>query len=94
MVGGWERLKVVLVTVVVREELTLAILDTTGSVEHTDVAGYGGKTAPLERGRGKVGFAAIPRVWPTPGKLSAGAAGAAGASEAAGAAEAAALAAW
>ena len=87
-------MQVVLVMVLVREELTLAILDTTGSVEHTDVAGYGEKSAPLERGRGKVGFAAIPRVWPTPGKLSAGAAGAAGASEASEAAGAVALAAW
>ena len=39
VVRGWERLLVVVVMLVVREELTLAMLDTTGSVELTAGAG-------------------------------------------------------
>ena len=46
-----------MVVELVMEELTLDKLDTvgTGSVEHTAGAVKEGKTAPLRRGRGRVG---------------------------------------
>ena len=61
----------------VREELTMARLDTTGVdgvVEVTGVAATGGKTAPLGRGSGKVGLTAFPKTLPSPGKVATGAA--------------------
>ena len=86
----------------VMEELTLDKLDTLGtcSVEHTAGAGKEGKTAPLRRGRGRVGFAAVPSILPSPGKLLAEAAKVVGAAAGTAgalvglAAKAAALAAW
>ena len=70
--------EMVVVEVVERamEELTFDKLDTLdiGSVEHTAGPGKEGKAAPLHRGRGRVGFAAVPRSWPSPGKMLAGAA--------------------
>ena len=55
----------------VREELTMA---TTGVDGVTGVAATGGKTAPLGSGSGKVGFAAFPKMFPSPGKVATGAA--------------------
>ena len=72
VLGGCERLVVVVVVMLIREELMLDKLDTTDNVEHTvGTTGFetGGKTAPLQRGRGRAGFAAFPRVCPSPGNL-------------------------
>ena len=73
VLGACERL-VVMVVVLVMEELTLDMLDTTDSVEHTAGAEKGRKAAPLGSGRGRVGLAAAPTVWPSPGNLLAEAA--------------------
>ena len=73
VLGACGRLVVVVVELVM-EELTLDMLDTMGSVEHSAGAEKGGKAAPLGRGRGRVGFAAVPSNWPSPGKLLAEAA--------------------
>ena len=56
------------------EELTFDKLGTVGigSVEHTAGTAKEWKAAPLQRGRGRVGFAAVPRVLPSPGKILAG----------------------
>ena len=58
-----ERVEVMMVELVM-EELTLDKLETVGtcSVEHTAGAGKEEKTAPLRRGRGRVGFAAVPSI--------------------------------
>ena len=93
---------VVKVVELVMKELTLDKLDTVGigSVEHTAGAGKEGKDAPFWRGRGMVGFAAVPSFWPSPGKMLAGAATVVGAAAGTAvalaglAAKAAALAAW
>ena len=57
-----------------RKELTLDKLDTIGigSDEHTAGVAKERKAAPLRRGRGRVGFAAVPSIWPSPGKMLAG----------------------
>ena len=90
-----------MVVVLVMEELTLDMLDTTDSVEHTAGAEKGRKAAPLGSGRGRVGLAAAPSVWPSPGNLLAEAATVVGAAAGKGAVgvaglsvKAAALAAW
>ena len=96
-----ERVEVMMVELVM-EELTLDKLETVGtcSVEHTAWAGKEGKTDSLRRGRGRVGFSAVPSILPSPGKLLAEAAKVVGAAaDTAGAlaglaAKAAALAAW
>ena len=92
VLGACERL-VVMVVVLVME-------DTTDSVEHTAGAEKGRKAAPLGSGRGRVGLAAAPSVWPSPGNLLAEAATVVGAAAKSAvawpglAAKAAALAAW
>ena len=91
-----------MVVELVMEELTLDKLDTvgTGSVEHTAGAEKGRKAAPLGSGRGRVGLAAAPSVWPSPGNLLAEAATVVGAAAESAvawpglAAKAAALSAW
>ena len=92
-----------MVVELVMEELTLHKLDTVGigSGEHTAAgAGKEGKDAPFWRGRGMVGFAAVPSFWPSPGKMLAGAATVVGAAAGTAvalaglSAKAAALAAW
>jgi hypothetical protein len=54
VLGGCKRLVVVML---IREELMLDKLDTTDNVEHTvGATGFekGGKTAPLQRGKGRI----------------------------------------
>ena len=70
---GWVRLAVVVVfrgAMEATEDVTTIEAD--GSVEHTVVVGRnGGKTDPLASGRGKVGFSALPTIFPFPGNLGA-----------------------
>ena len=63
VLGVCETVMLVVVQLVV-EELTLDKLDTVGivSVEHTGRATEEGKAAPLLRGGGRIGFAAIPSI--------------------------------
>ena len=62
VLGACERL-VVMVFVLIMKELTLDMLDTTDSVEHTAGVEKGRKAAPLGRGRCRVGLAAAPTCW-------------------------------